>query len=347
MAHEIIMPALGMAQETGRLVAWLKNEGDAVKKGDPLMEVETDKSTMEVEAQHDGFLANVSAFENTDVPVGEVVALIVENLEAAPQEKKRASEKNNNDNEQNLPNETSIKKETKPAEDFPAPSASNGSLDEQKIEGPSFTKEKILASPKLRSLAAAENLNLIELKKAGFTEPFKAADLSSLRQLSSHQGKMPLRNNATSLVSKSSFLIFMSEINSASEKNISSELIFASFISASLRVIINSEIIGIKYKSGEELNSVLYQDPDKFQLENIRPSNNDMGITAEVCDLTATDFIQLSGDINSDINFTISDFSEQYMITLDWQPNKISQQNALSLLRDLSMRIKSPLKQLL
>ena len=94
MAHEIIMPALGMAQETGRLVAWLKNEGDAVKKGDPLMEVETDKSTMEVEAQHDGFLANVSAFENTDVPVGEVVALIVENLKAAPQEKKRASEKN-------------------------------------------------------------------------------------------------------------------------------------------------------------------------------------------------------------------------------------------------------------
>ncbi|MEK9531882.1 MAG: biotin/lipoyl-containing protein, partial [Alphaproteobacteria bacterium] len=50
MAHEIIMPALGMAQETGRLVAWLKNEGDAVSKGDPLMEVETDKSTMEVEA---------------------------------------------------------------------------------------------------------------------------------------------------------------------------------------------------------------------------------------------------------------------------------------------------------
>ena len=59
MAHEIIMPALGMAQETGRLVAWLKNEGDTVKKGEPLMEVETDKSTMEVEAPRDGFLVNV------------------------------------------------------------------------------------------------------------------------------------------------------------------------------------------------------------------------------------------------------------------------------------------------
>ena len=80
MAHEIIMPALGMAQETGRLVAWLKNEGDTVKKGEPLMEVETDKSTMEVEAPKDGFLVNISAAENTDIPVGEVVALIVENL---------------------------------------------------------------------------------------------------------------------------------------------------------------------------------------------------------------------------------------------------------------------------
>ncbi|MBT5575344.1 MAG: pyruvate dehydrogenase, partial [Alphaproteobacteria bacterium] len=74
MAHEIIMPALGMAQETGRLVAWLKNEGDAVSKGDPLMEVETDKSTMEVEAQKDGFLVNITAQANTDVPVGDVVA---------------------------------------------------------------------------------------------------------------------------------------------------------------------------------------------------------------------------------------------------------------------------------
>jgi pyruvate/2-oxoglutarate dehydrogenase complex dihydrolipoamide acyltransferase (E2) component len=73
-----------MAQETGRLVAWLKNEGDTVSKGDPLMEVETDKSTMEVESPKDGFLVNISALANTDVPVGDVVAYIVENLDDAP-----------------------------------------------------------------------------------------------------------------------------------------------------------------------------------------------------------------------------------------------------------------------
>jgi hypothetical protein len=57
MPHDVIMPALGMAQDTGQLVGWLKTAGDAVKAGDPIMEVETDKATMEVEAQHDGYLA--------------------------------------------------------------------------------------------------------------------------------------------------------------------------------------------------------------------------------------------------------------------------------------------------
>ena len=50
------MPQLGMAQDTGLLVAWLKDAGDAVAAGDVLFEVETDKSTMEVEAGRDGYL---------------------------------------------------------------------------------------------------------------------------------------------------------------------------------------------------------------------------------------------------------------------------------------------------
>ena len=61
MPHEVIMPALGMAQDTGQIVAWLKKPGDAVKVGDALMEVETDKATMEVEAAADGFLTDVRA----------------------------------------------------------------------------------------------------------------------------------------------------------------------------------------------------------------------------------------------------------------------------------------------
>jgi len=60
MQHEIIMPALGMSQDTGTLLAWHKSEGEPVSSGEILFEVETDKTTMEVEAPSDGFLVSTS-----------------------------------------------------------------------------------------------------------------------------------------------------------------------------------------------------------------------------------------------------------------------------------------------
>src|SRR5438132_7948750 len=77
MPTEVIMPALGMAQETGRLLRWIKNEGDAVTKGEPLMEIETDKVTVEIEAPANGTLAGISAAEGEDVPVGRAVAFVL------------------------------------------------------------------------------------------------------------------------------------------------------------------------------------------------------------------------------------------------------------------------------
>lgn len=71
------MPALGMNQETGRLLAWFRKEGEAVTKGERLMEVETDKATVEIEAPASGVLAGVRAHVGDEVPVGEVIALIV------------------------------------------------------------------------------------------------------------------------------------------------------------------------------------------------------------------------------------------------------------------------------
>lgn len=77
MAKDVIMPALGMAQETGTLLQWLKSPGDIVTKGEPLMEVETDKANVEVEAPASGILANVSAQPGDVIPVGQTIALIV------------------------------------------------------------------------------------------------------------------------------------------------------------------------------------------------------------------------------------------------------------------------------
>ena len=84
MPADVIMPMLGMAQETGKVLRWLKQDGESVRKGEPLLEVETDKVTVEIEAPADGTLAGVRAGEGTEVPVGEVIALVLAEGEAAP-----------------------------------------------------------------------------------------------------------------------------------------------------------------------------------------------------------------------------------------------------------------------
>ena len=71
------MPALEMAQETGTLLRWLKAEGEQVQRGEPLMEIETDKVTLEIEAGGSGVLAQVSAAPGDEVPVGQVIALLL------------------------------------------------------------------------------------------------------------------------------------------------------------------------------------------------------------------------------------------------------------------------------
>ncbi len=77
MNKEVIMPALGMAQQTGILTRWLKREGESVVKGEPLMEIETDKVTVEIEATADGILSDITAAEGDEIPIGQVIGLIV------------------------------------------------------------------------------------------------------------------------------------------------------------------------------------------------------------------------------------------------------------------------------
>src|SRR6059058_1075489 len=76
MATKVHMEALSPTMEEGRLVKWTKHEGDAVKSGDTLAEVETDKAVMELVARADGQLLKVLVAEGATVPVGNIVAWI-------------------------------------------------------------------------------------------------------------------------------------------------------------------------------------------------------------------------------------------------------------------------------
>ena len=77
MAVEVIMPALGVAQDTGLLVTWYRAEGDLVSEGEPLLLIETDKATLELESPGSGTLVRVTAAEGDSVPVGTAIAFIV------------------------------------------------------------------------------------------------------------------------------------------------------------------------------------------------------------------------------------------------------------------------------
>ena len=84
MAVSVVMPALEMAQESGKVIRWLKNEGEQVAKGDMLIEIETDKAVVEIEALADGMLAGVVAQEGDVIPVGQTIAWLLQAGESVP-----------------------------------------------------------------------------------------------------------------------------------------------------------------------------------------------------------------------------------------------------------------------
>ncbi len=73
---EVFMPALSSTMKEGKVVTWLKNEGDEIEAGEAIMVVESDKADMDVEAFEDGYLAKILVDEGEMAPVGDAVALI-------------------------------------------------------------------------------------------------------------------------------------------------------------------------------------------------------------------------------------------------------------------------------
>src|SRR6267142_4364398 len=128
MPINILMPALSPTMEKGNLAKWLKKEGDKVKSGDVIAEIETDKATMEVEAVDEGTIAKIVVPEGTqDVPVNDVIAVLAGDGEdvkaagAAPQQPKaEAKAEAKPETKAEAPKE---KAPAAPAEKAPAPAA--------------------------------------------------------------------------------------------------------------------------------------------------------------------------------------------------------------------------------
>ncbi|HEV8530355.1 MAG TPA: biotin/lipoyl-containing protein, partial [Methylomirabilota bacterium] len=78
MITKVIMPKLSDAMETGKVIKWIKKEGDSVRGGDVIAEVETDKANVEIEAFGSGVLRKIIVGEGGQVPVGDLIGVIAE-----------------------------------------------------------------------------------------------------------------------------------------------------------------------------------------------------------------------------------------------------------------------------
>jgi pyruvate dehydrogenase E2 component (dihydrolipoamide acetyltransferase) len=86
MSSEVVMPRMGLTMESGTIVHWLKQEGETVAVGEPLLEIETDKATVEIEAMESGTLQKIVANVGDEIPIGGIIAYIGKVGEAAQQE---------------------------------------------------------------------------------------------------------------------------------------------------------------------------------------------------------------------------------------------------------------------
>ena len=206
MAKEIIMPALGMAQETGTLLTWHKREGDTVNKGELLMTVATDKTDVEIEAPANGILRGVILKEGEDAPVGQVIAWLLAAGEAIP------GAKQNGPAAPPTPAAPAAQPAAAPTASLPATPvaarmAAEHGIDLRLIKGSGdrIQKEdvlaylaeqdkpaqpatsstgngKVLASPKARRLATEQGVDLASLTGSGPDGAIIAADVLAAAQ---------------------------------------------------------------------------------------------------------------------------------------------------------------------
>ena len=165
MAESIIMPKAGMAMEEGIILKWFIKEGDSVNKGDVVAEVETDKATMEVEADASGTVLKIIFPENETVEATKPMAWLGEPGESIPE------------------TETIAKKDDQPTESVNDQEASE-TLSDPSVTTTDTTSGKIKATPAARKTAEDRNISLSQIHATGRSGEIRKIDVESFKQTS-------------------------------------------------------------------------------------------------------------------------------------------------------------------
>ena len=176
MAAEIIMPKMGDAMTEGKVVRWYKKQGDAVKKGEPVLEIETDKVNLDLEAEADGTLGPLEAQEGQTVPVGGVLARIAGSGESVAAEGGGAPQRRAIDKKDSVKKSTG---EYGEAIDMKAPRVdrTDRSVEQGKVVQ---MGERRRSSPLARKMAAEMGVSLDTIAGSGPRGRIIAADVKGV-----------------------------------------------------------------------------------------------------------------------------------------------------------------------
>ena len=321
------MPALGMAQDSGVVVAWHKAVGDTVATGDVLLEVETDKAVMEIEAQADGFLTELRAGEGAEVPVGQVIALIGETSD-----------------------EVDLKSAPAPAPEAAPPKATDApKVDPASAAGPPQPKTvqpaggRVLASPKARRLAAERGIDLGRLAASGHPQPFHVADLEHLAE----PPAAAVSGSGTAVrarVRASTFDEFLALVGQETRQDATAVL--SAFASGAVRKAMGADRIVVR-SSAPSAPPTTFVDADRCGLKSLEAS----GLPAEadiiLRDLTATRPAASGIDPSDAPVLSVERAGAHLVASIAAAPGRLDDNQLLACLDEFTGRLEEPLRHLL
>ncbi|MBS1302055.1 biotin/lipoyl-containing protein [Loktanella sp. SALINAS62] len=332
----VTMPQLGMAQDTGMLVGWHKSPGDAVAVGDILFEVETDKATMDVEADKAGYLAATLAAAGDDVPVGQTVAIISDEKPATPIARSVADAAAASAPKSAKADDTPAQPTSDPKPPKPAPAPERATSQAGQSGG------RILASPKMRRLAIEQGLDLQRLVDAGHPQPFHCNDLDALKALPDPASQTAATTGATAalrLVAEvagealADFTAWASGNGSAD-----ATAILAGLAAASLPA---PGPVAVSY-FGRTTTYVL---PADRRLAGTAPTEDTPALTLRDLRGSPLSFVALGAEDTPVL--TLTGQGDTMTLTLECSPAHLDPQDAIQFLTDFAGRVQQPLRHLL
>ncbi|MBO6852200.1 MAG: pyruvate dehydrogenase [Marivivens sp.] len=336
--NAVIMPALGMAQDTGLIVSWQKEPGDKIAADDVLFEVETDKSTVEVPAGQNGYLAALLAEAGDDVPVGETVAIISDSAPANPMRRAYAAG-------------AAAPAAPAPAAPAPAPAKAEAAPAPApapaKAPAPVVSGGKILASPKARRLAAERGLDLNRLVSEGYPQPYHVKDIDTLAALPPIQAQavgatVAAAARLTARADADGFTGFASW--AASEAGVSdADSLLAGLGAASLRSGSGDLVVAVE-RFGQSRH---YVNADLPRLGAASAAEEEIHADLIIRDIRGSRITSVATGAEAAPVLTIGNDGDGLSITLEYGGGQLAPAAAIALISEFAGRMEMPMRHLL